>query len=152
MTLDLLRGPESHARSVAKAASWRVVGTLDTFIWSLIITGKPFNAGAIASMETVTKIGLFYVHERVWHILPWGRESRARALIKALTWRLVGSSDTFLLSWLVTGKAHQAASIAAAEFLTKIGLFYGHERVWRWISWGRRAAAAPDSRTVPGAP
>jgi len=145
MTLELLRGPEWHARSVAKAASWRVVGTLDTFLWSLIVTGKPFSAGAIASLETVTKIGLFYLHERVWHLIPWARDTRSRALAKAVSWRLVGSSDTFLLSWLVTGKAHQAAVIAAAEALTKIFLFYGHERVWRRISWGLRARPPVDS-------
>ena len=144
MTLELLRGPEWHARSVVKAASWRAVGTLDTFLWSLIVTGKPFNAGAIASMETVTKIGLFYLHERVWHLVAWGRDTRARALAKAVTWRLVGSSDTFLLSWLVTGKANQAAMIAAAEALTKIGLYYGHERIWRRIRWGLRQSPLGD--------
>lgn len=145
MTLELLRGPETHARSVVKAASWRAVGTLDTFLWSLIVTGKPFNAGVIASMETVTKIGLFYGHERIWHLIPWGRDTRSRALAKAVSWRLVGSTDTFLLSWLVTGKAHQAAAIAAAEALTKIALFYGHERIWRRIRWGLRPLAPVDA-------
>jgi uncharacterized membrane protein len=144
MTLELLRGPEWHARSVAKAASWRAVGTLDTFLWSLIVTGKPFDAGAIAGMETVTKIGLFYLHDRIWHLVPWRRASRRRAAVMAVTWRTVGSADTFLLSWLVTGKAHQAAVIATAEALTKIGLFYGHERIWRRIRWGLRPRPPSD--------
>jgi len=144
MTLELLRGPETHARSVAKAASWRAVGTLDTFLWSLIVTGKPFNAGAIASMETVTKIALFYLHDRVWHLIPWRRESRRRSAVMAVTWRMVGSADTFLLSWLVTGKVHQAMVIATAEALTKIGLFYGHERIWRRIPWGFRQSPLGD--------
>ncbi len=131
-------GPiDSHARALAKAVSWRVIGTLDTFLWSYLITGHPMAAGAIASMETVTKIVLYYLHERVWRIVRLAPSSRWRSLIKSFTWRFVGSLDTFILSWIVTHRLRYAVSIASVEALTKIVLYFVHERVWRRVAWGR---------------
>lgn len=130
-----------HARSLVKAISWRVIGTLDTFLWAILITHEPFHAGAIASLETLTKIALYYLHERVWSWLPMDHRSRTRALVKAFTWRLTGSLDTFLLSILITGNAKYAVSIATGEAVTKIVLYYVHERVWNRIEWGRKAEA-----------
>ena len=68
-----LGGVDSHGRALVKAVSWRAIGTFDTFIWSWIITGHPGSAGAIATLETFTKIALYYVHERVWRRVAWGR-------------------------------------------------------------------------------
>lgn len=131
-------GPiDSHARALAKAVSWRVIGTLDTFLWSYLITGHPMAAGAIASMETVTKIVLYYLHERVWRVVRLAPSSRWRSLIKSFTWRFVGSLDTFILSWIVTHRLRYAVSIASVEALTKIVLYFVHERVWRRVAWGR---------------
>ena len=144
MSSDLPNPPETHLRFVVKAASWRLVGTLDTFLWSLLITGEPFAAGSIASLETVTKIALFYLHERLWRLIHWSHESHFRALAKAVSWRFVGSLDTFMLSWLVTGKLRYAVQIASVEALTKIVLFYLHERAWRRVPWGLSPAAAPS--------
>jgi uncharacterized membrane protein len=70
----LFRAPESHPRSLVKAISWRLVGSMDTFILSLLITHKLSFAASIASVETVTKILLYYFHERIWAIVPWGRQ------------------------------------------------------------------------------
>jgi uncharacterized membrane protein len=57
---------DSHAKSILKAVSWRIVGSMDTFILSWIITGTPAWAFTIASTELLTKVILFWVHERVW--------------------------------------------------------------------------------------
>lgn len=133
-----LLGPaDSHARSLTKAVTWRAIGTADTFVLSYLVTGEPMAAGAIASMETLTKIGLYYLHERVWRAFRWAPNARARSLSKAVSWRFVGSMDTFLISWLITGNPQSAASIASLEVLTKVVLYYIHERVWRTVPWGR---------------
>ena len=129
--------PQSHARAIAKALTWRAVGTADTFVWSWLITGEPVSAGAIASLETLTKIVLFYLHERAWRLVRWAPSARTRSLLKAITWRVVGSLDTFSLSFIITGSVRNAASIATVEVLTKIALYYLHERVWRRVAWGR---------------
>jgi uncharacterized membrane protein len=136
-------GPEAksraiaHARALAKATTWRIVGTLDTFLWSWLVTGHPMAAGAIASLETFTKILLFYLHERAWRLFRWAPDSHLRSFVKAVSWRVVGSLDTFTLSLIVTGNARYAISIASAEAITKIALYYAHERAWRAVAWGR---------------
>jgi len=68
---------EAHTRSFAKAVTWRITGSLDTFILSFIITGSLKFAGGIAGTELVTKIVLYYLHERAWALLPWGRHGHA---------------------------------------------------------------------------
>ena len=60
-----------------------------------------------------------------------------RSLVKAISWRLTGSLDTFVLSFLITGSIKLAGSISMVELLTKILLFYGHERIWAAIPWGK---------------
>ncbi len=52
--------------SIAKAVSWRIVGTIDTWIISFWVTGKWEFALSIASIEVFTKIVLYYFHERAW--------------------------------------------------------------------------------------
>jgi uncharacterized membrane protein len=69
----LFRGAETHTRSVLKAISWRTLGTLDTFAISWFLTGKIAMAGSIAGLELVTKIAWYYLHERVWAAISWGR-------------------------------------------------------------------------------
>src|SRR6185503_17932004 len=100
-----MAGParEAHLRSFAKAVSWRVVGSMDTFILSFLVTGNAKWAVTIASAEAVTKITLYYLHERVWRLVRWGRHDpahHARAVAKGASWRAVATLDTFLLSWL----------------------------------------------------
>jgi uncharacterized membrane protein len=67
------RGAETHTRSVVKAISWRTLGTLDTFAISWFLTGKVEIAGLIAALEILTKILWYYLHERVWAAIAWGR-------------------------------------------------------------------------------
>ena len=64
---------EKPIRSVAKALSWRVVGTLDTLLVSYMLTGKISLAASIASVDFVTKLILYFFHERIWNIIKWGR-------------------------------------------------------------------------------
>ena len=71
----LFNGKESHPRSLLKAISWRVLGSLDTFILGMIFTSDARAAGAIAGTEVITKIGLYYVHERAWASSSWGHKA-----------------------------------------------------------------------------
>ena len=56
--------------------------------------------------------------------------SAKRHLAKTLTWRVVATTDTFVLAWLITGKVDWAGMIAGFEVATKMILYYYHERVW----------------------
>ena len=58
---------DTRRRSLSKAISWRVVGTLDTFIIGSVVTQQVSVGATIASIELVTKVALYYVHERMWN-------------------------------------------------------------------------------------
>jgi len=64
---------EKPYRSVVKTISWRAVGTLDTVIISYIVTGNLKMAASIGSIELVTKMVLFYFHERAWNKISFGK-------------------------------------------------------------------------------
>ncbi len=64
---------DTHSRSFAKALSWRVTGTIDTLIISLVVTGSIKLAAAIGVTEVFTKSMLYYLHERAWLRIPYGR-------------------------------------------------------------------------------
>jgi len=70
----IMSNGEAHSRSLAKAVSWRLTGSLDTFVISFIVTGHVTVAGSIAATELITKIVLYYLHERAWTLIPWGRK------------------------------------------------------------------------------
>ena len=53
-------------RSLLKAISWRIVGTLDTMALGWIITGDPIMGLKIGTLELFTKFILYYIHERIW--------------------------------------------------------------------------------------
>lgn len=53
-----------------------------------------------------------------------------RHLLKTITWRIVGTIDTIILSWIISGNPLIGLSIGGAEVLTKMALYYLHERVW----------------------
>jgi uncharacterized membrane protein len=58
-----------------------------------------------------------------------------RSLTKAVTWRIVGTTDTIILSFLITGSTSAAVSIGATELATKTLLYFVHERVWNQFRW-----------------
>jgi len=64
---------EKPYRSVVKAISWRTVGTIDTIIVSYFITGNLVMAASIGSIEVITKMALYYFHERAWNKISFGR-------------------------------------------------------------------------------
>src|SRR4051794_41154294 len=71
-----IRVQDSHPRSIAKAVSWRILGSIDTFALSFIFTGSFKLAGSIALTEMFTKMFLYYVHERIWSAIPWSQRGQ----------------------------------------------------------------------------
>ena len=139
-------------RHIAKAITWRIIGTIDTWLISYILVyyigdtpEKATEAASyIAGLELITKTILYYFHERTWYRLSFGFTPRVRHIIKTISWRLVGAIDTILLVFVVYfflfGKTEGAAEIAVSmfsiEIVTKMVLYYLHERVWYTSHWG----------------
>jgi uncharacterized membrane protein len=64
---------EKLQRSLAKTVSWRVVGTIATVIISYIITGTLALAFSIGIIELISKLVLYFFHERAWNKIKWGK-------------------------------------------------------------------------------
>jgi uncharacterized membrane protein len=65
----------TKTRSVLKAISWRIVGTLDTMALGWIITGSPLMGLKIGALELFTKFILYYFHERIWLRFKFGTKN-----------------------------------------------------------------------------
>ncbi|WP_431127534.1 DUF2061 domain-containing protein [Flagellimonas flava] len=64
-------------------------------------------------------------------------ENPKRSIVKSISWRIVGTLDTIIISWIITGTLTLAFSIGLVELVTKMVLYFFHERIWNTISWGK---------------
>jgi uncharacterized membrane protein len=64
---------DTNSRSLAKTISWRVTGSGSTFLISWIISGNFVIAGSIAAIQIVANTILYFIHERVWNKISWGK-------------------------------------------------------------------------------
>lgn len=67
-------------------------------------------------------------------------EKPVRSIAKAISWRIVGTTDTILVSWFLTGEVKTALAIGTVEVITKMLLYFGHERIWNKINFGKRSS------------
>lgn len=128
-------GDTTYKRHLAKTITWRLVGTIDTIVISWIITGNPLTGLKIGVSEVVTKMVLYYLHERFWFRIPIP-DSRKRHLLKTVSWRMIGTMDTIILSWIISGKPLVGVQIGLFEVITKMILYYLHERAWYQTNFG----------------
>lgn len=131
----------SHKRHLLKAISWRMIGTLDTMLLAWLISGNPLTGVKIGVAEVITKIGLYYLHERAWFKIDLNKNgkfanSQYRHIAKTITWRIVGTVDTMILAWVISGDPMIGLKVGLAEVLTKMILYYLHERLWYRINFG----------------
>lgn len=129
----------SHKRHLAKTITWRIVGTLDTMLLAWLISGNPMIGFKIGLTEVATKMILYYLHERIWHKINLTKEgiikeSRKRHILKTISWRIVGSLDTMLVAWIISGNPFIGLKVGLAEISTKMILYYFHERVWYYYT------------------
>jgi uncharacterized membrane protein len=89
-------------RHLAKTLTWRSIGTLDTLLLSWLISGDLGTGFQIGFAELLTKMLLYYIHERAWFQSKM-TNSKKRHVIKTISWRAVGTIDTFVLGWAITG-------------------------------------------------
>jgi uncharacterized membrane protein len=66
------------------------------------------------------------------------KEGWSRSLIKSMSWRIVGTLDTILISYFITGEMSFALSIGGIELVTKMMLYVAHERLWNKVNWGKK--------------
>ena len=128
---------ESHLRSIIKGISWRFIATSDTILVVLLVTclvGECSigNALKIGAYEFVIKLFIYYLHERIWQkINKTSIITKRTSLYKTISWRLIATSTTFIISGAVLKSFNEVALfIALLEASSKFILYYGHERLW----------------------
>jgi uncharacterized membrane protein len=67
---------------------------------------------------------------------PMYRESHLRSFLKALSWRVLATTTTAIIAWVITGDISTAIVIGGIEFFAKFFIYYGHERVWQLVPRG----------------
>ena len=65
-------------------------------------------------------------------------DTKQRSIIKTVSWRIIGSFSTFLISYIILGNFSVAGSIAVIQIVANMILYYLHERAWARISWGKK--------------
>lgn len=122
-------------RHFAKTISYRILGTLDTLLLSWFISND-FSVGIkIGLYELVTKMIFYYFHEHLWFRSKM-KSANKRHILKTISWRAIGTFDTFILGWLITGNPLTGLKIGGAEVITKMLLYFGHEKLWYRINYG----------------
>ena len=141
---------QSRKRHLAKSITWRIVGTIDTILISWLISGNPLTGLKIGFTEVITKMFLYYLHERIWFKVNLSKdgkllESRKRHIGKTITWRMVGTLDTIIISWIISGNPMTGLKIGVSEVLTKMVFYYLHERIWHKSKFGLKKSEPIES-------
>ena len=64
-------------------------------------------------------------------------ETHLRSLVKGISWRVIATLVTTIVVWFISGEVSMALFAGAIDSFLKIGLFWGHERIWQMVIWGR---------------
>ena len=64
---------DSHIRTIIKAVSWRVIATLSTMTIVFLFTREIILSLGVGLVEVIAKITFYYIHERTWHKISWGK-------------------------------------------------------------------------------
>ncbi len=134
----------SHIRSILKGISWRIIATADTVAVVLLITCLTGNCSlnnaiTIGVSEFLLKLLIYYFHERLW-LSYLGKQAKTRSelLKKSLSWRIVATTTTFIISGIVLNAFNEVALyIALTELFTKFVLYYFHEKLWLMLPLGK---------------
>ncbi len=122
-------------RHLAKSFSWRFIGTLDTLVFAWLITGDLNEGLSISGITTFTKLVWYYLHERWWFKSSIA-DSNKRHIIKTFSWRGIGTFDTILFGWLITGNPFTGLKIGGIETASKMLIYFAHEKLWYKINFG----------------
>lgn len=134
----------SHYRSILKGISWRIIATTDTIFVVLLITCflgncSIENAIKIGLSEFVIKLAIYYAHERIWlNILKKQAKTSGEILKKTISWRVIATITTFIISGIVLESFNEIAIyIAISELVTKFALYNLHEKLWLKLPLGK---------------
>ena len=129
-----------NTQSTDDSNRWRLVCdgqeilVANIFIDAQTYTTKDYIDG-LGDKWHITATGYLEVKDGNAHITSKRNDNAiARHLAKTISWRIIGTIDTMLLGWLITGNLKMGLAIGGTEVLTKMVLYFLHERAW--FKWG----------------
>ena len=140
-------------RHIAKTFSWRAIGTLDTLLFAWLLSGDAEKGVSISAYTIITKMIWYYLHERAWFKSKIQNPNK-RHIYKTFTWRFIGTLDTIIISWIILGDITVGLQIGGAETITKMILYFFHEKLWYRVNFGldqrnkRKAKKEMDVKTA----
>jgi uncharacterized membrane protein len=143
---------ENHLRTIFKVVSWRILITISHIVNAFIVTGSLVLGVKIAGLALVINSALFWMHERTWNIFQWNRreneklnfaEGQPRSISKIITWRILITVSNFLIPFIMTGSWGQAVLFAGMATVVNMILYWGHERLWNYIKFGKKLIMNP---------
>jgi len=72
-------------------------------------------------------------------------ETHLRSVVKGVSWRVIATLVTTIVVWLISGEVSMVLFAGASDSLVKIGLYWGHERIWQAVGWGREIPPTTSS-------
>ena len=73
-------------------------------------------------------------------------ETHLRSIVKGLSWRVIATLVTTVVVWFISGEVSMALFAGAIDSILKVGLFWGHERLWQMVIWGRKIVSQSTSQ------
>ena len=139
---------ETHARSIAKTLTIRVLFSLSHLVNGFIISGSWIIGAQILGIAAVINMTLHWLHERGWNWFQWNRkpednkffkDGHPRTISKSITWRALITCSNFLIPYFLTGSLGKALAFLTIATFMNVIIYYTHERVWNRVSWGKVA-------------
>lgn len=137
---------EKYTRSIAKAATLRVIATFMHVFNTWTVTGSWLMGLKVAGLAFFVNPVLYWLHERGWNRYQIDRkpdpkrkfqEGSWRSLGKDVTWRVVITGSNFVLPWIATGSWKTGLAIMTVATLVNMIIYFFHERLWNLVPWGR---------------
>jgi uncharacterized membrane protein len=141
---------ETHARSIAKTLTVRVLFSLSHLLNGFIVSGSWVIGASIVGVAALVNMTLHWLHERVWNWVQWNRkpednaffkDGHPRTVSKSVTWRALITINNFMIPYLMTGSWKQAAAFLTIATVINIVIYYSHERLWNIVKWGKTEKA-----------
>jgi uncharacterized membrane protein len=147
-----LKSYEKAHRSVVKAITNRALSLISDFTLVTYITGKPTDTLHIIVMTNISSTILYFVHERIWNHIDWGRdvinpvrhkvhERSSRSLAKALTYRTLGFLFDASIISLITNDTTTTITIVVLTNIASTVVYLINERIWNRFHWGKHVHA-----------
>ncbi len=140
---------ETHARSIAKTLTVRILFSLSHLLNGFIVSGSWVIGASIVGVAALVNMFLHWAHERGWNYAQWNRkpdqkddlffvEGHPRTISKSITWRALITINNFMIPYLMTGSWKAAAAFLTIATIINIIIYYSHERAWNFVHWGRK--------------